>query len=187
MRAATKPATRVAQRTAPRPDPDQDRDGIPVPRDLCPDKPETINHFKDNDGCPDRSPVTVHAGKIVLEEPIYFRTATDVIMPRSLEPLKVLANTLKARNDLQLVEIQGHSDNRGSDLFNQTLTQKRASAIRRHLIKLGVAPTRLKARGYGESRPLCREQNFECWSRNRRTEFIILKRSTAAVGIRKEL
>ena len=49
--------------------------------------------------------------------------------------------------------------------------------MRRALDQRNVLPSRLKSHGYGETKPICTQHNEDCWSKNRRVEFIILKRS----------
>ncbi|MEO5768763.1 MAG: OmpA family protein, partial [Polyangia bacterium] len=81
---------------------------------------------------------------------------------------------------IQLIEIQGHADERGDDAHNLDLTERRASAVKRAMYDRGVEPGRLKSRGYGETKPVCTQHNEDCWSKNRRSEFIILKRADEA-------
>jgi peptidoglycan-associated lipoprotein len=71
------------------------------------------------------------------------------------------------------VEIQGHADERGTTDYNLALGQKRAAAVRSHLLALGVATSRLSTVSYGEERPLLDEPTETAWSRNRRAEFRI--------------
>ena len=52
--------------------------------------------------------------------------------------------------------------------------------MRRALEQRNVEPSRLKSHGYGETQPICTQHNEDCWSQNRRVEFIILKRSDEA-------
>ena len=57
------------------------------------------------------------------------------------------------------------------------LTDDRVNSVRRYLIDKGVASNRLKSKGYGERRPVDRGHNDRAWSKNRRVEFVILKRA----------
>jgi outer membrane protein OmpA-like peptidoglycan-associated protein len=76
-----------------------------------------------------------------------------------------------------LLEIQGHADERGDDDYNLNLTDARAHSVQRALEERGVEPGRLRARGYGETKPICNQHNEDCWSQNRRVEFIIMRRA----------
>lgn len=151
-------------------------------KDQCPNEPETYNGYQDEDGCPDKGKVVVQKNKLLILEKIYFETAKAVIKPVSYNILNAIAATLRANPSIQLVEIQGHADERGSASYNQRLTSDRAQAVLRYLMNKGVARSRLQAKGYGESKPMCRSSNEECWSKNRRVEFVIKKRREADDG-----
>jgi OOP family OmpA-OmpF porin len=68
------------------------------------------------------------------------------------------------------VELQGHTDNRGTKKFNQALSEKRAVAVMDYLIKKGIAPSRLTAVGYGFSRPMASNDTDQGRAQNRRVE-----------------
>jgi OmpA-OmpF porin, OOP family len=159
------------------PDPDNDKDRILDVDDKCPNEPETYNGLEDDDGCPDKGRVIVRRGKIEILDKIYFETDKADIKPVSFPLLDAIAATIKGNPQLQLIEIQGHADERSSDDYNLNLTEARSQSVRRALEERGVEPERLRARGYGESKPLCTQHNESCWSQNRRVEFIIIRRS----------
>ncbi|WP_419897470.1 OmpA family protein [Roseomonas sp. USHLN139] len=77
------------------------------------------------------------------------------------------------------VEIQGHTDSRGSDAYNQALSERRAASVQAWLQRQGVAAARLRTIGHGESRPVAPNQQADGRDdpagrqRNRRVEFII--------------
>ncbi|MFH2006548.1 MAG: OmpA family protein, partial [bacterium] len=158
------------------PDPDNDKDGILDKDDKCPNEPETFNNYKDDDGCPDKNPITITKDRVLIMEKIYFETNKAIIRKISHPILITVAKTLIAHKELKLIEIQGHTDERGSRRYNLDLSQRRANSVRNFLINQGVPADRLTARGYGEDRPKCRQSSTECWSRNRRSEFVIVKR-----------
>ncbi len=159
------------------PDPDNDKDRILDVNDKCPNEPETYNGLDDDDGCPDKGRVIVRKGKIEILDKIYFETDKADIKPISFPLLDAIAATIKGNPQLQLIEIQGHADERASDDYNLQLTEARSQSVRKALEERGVEPERLRARGYGESKPLCTQHNETCWSQNRRVEFIIIRRS----------
>jgi outer membrane protein OmpA-like peptidoglycan-associated protein len=70
-----------------------------------------------------------------------------------------------------------HTDERGADDWNMRLSGLRAQAVVQALIDRGVAPQRLVAHGYGESKPLCTEHVEACWAKNRRVELKIVRRA----------
>ena len=162
------------------PDPDNDHDRILDASDKCPNEPETYNGVDDEDGCPDKGKVIVRKGKLEILDKIYFETDKDEIKPVSFPLLDAIAATIKGNPQIQLIEIQGHADERGDDAHNLDLTERRAASVKRALYERNVEPGRLKSHGYGETKPVCTQHNEDCWSRNRRSEFIILKRSDEA-------
>lgn len=158
------------------PDPDNDNDRILDEDDECKNEPETYNTVDDDDGCPDRGPVDLVDGGIVVFEEIYFQFASAVIKKKSHHILEVVAQTILLNPDMKLIEVQGHTDERGDDAYNLWLSQRRAEAVMDFLIDEGVDAERLQARGYGETVPKDERSNEEAWAANRRVEFIILER-----------
>jgi outer membrane protein OmpA-like peptidoglycan-associated protein len=155
---------------------DQDSDGIPDPQDQCPTEPETINGVDDEDGCPDKGKIRVKVTKSKVEilEKVFFDTGKDVIKARSHKLLNQVALTLKANPAIELVRIEGHTDNQGGTEFNQDLSEKRAQAVRRYLLNRGVARERLDSKGFGESKPVASNASASGREKNRRVEFRIL-------------
>ena len=160
------------------PDPDNDKDRILDKDDKCPNEPETYNGYQDEDGCPDRGRVVVTDTSIEILDMIYFEFNKAIIKKESYPILDAVAATLQGNPSIQLVEIQGHTDERGDDAYNLDLSQRRANAVREYLINKGVDANRLTAQGYGETQPLDRRHNEAAWAKNRRVAFLILKRST---------
>ena len=158
------------------PDPDNDHDRIPDKLDKCPNEPETYNGFEDEDGCPDKGLVVVQRGKLEIMDKIYFETDKDEILPRSFPLLDQIAGTIKGHPEIKLIEVQGHADERGDDEHNLDLTDRRAKSVVRALEDRDVSLGRLRGKGYGETKPICTQHNEDCWSKNRRVEFIIIQR-----------
>ena len=158
------------------PDPDNDHDRIPDKLDKCPNEPETYNGFEDEDGCPDKGLVIVQRGKLEIMDKIYFETDKDEILPRSFPLLDQIAGTIKGHPEILLIEVQGHADERGDDEHNLDLTDRRAKSVVRALEDRDVSLGRLRGKGYGETKPICTQHNEDCWSKNRRVEFIIMQR-----------
>ncbi|HWP57489.1 MAG TPA: peptidoglycan-associated lipoprotein Pal [Candidatus Acidoferrales bacterium] len=95
------------------------------------------------------------------------------LRPDALEILKASAEWLKAHPSVQ-IEIEGHTDDWGSNEYNLALGSKRALAAKEYLVTLGVNGERLKMVSYGEEAPACLEQTEECRQKNRRARFVIL-------------
>jgi len=160
------------------PDPDNDKDRILDKDDKCPNEPETYNGYQDEDGCPDRGRVVVTDTSIEILDMVYFEYDKAIIKKESYPILDAVAATLQGNPSISLVEIQGHTDERGDDAYNLDLSDRRAHSVREYLIGKGVDEKRLTAQGYGETQPLDRNHNEAAWAKNRRVAFLILKRAT---------
>lgn len=110
---------------------------------------------------PDNGTATLTAHEIVLGDRLRFVTDRSELLAESLPLLDSAGATLLARPGVTL-EIQCHTDLRGSVEHAQSLSQDRADAIRAHLIGRGVSPERLVARGFGTSRPIADGESRRC-------------------------
>jgi outer membrane protein OmpA-like peptidoglycan-associated protein len=73
------------------------------------------------------------------------------------------------------VEIQGHTDSKGSDSYNLSLSDRRAASVVAYLVQnLGIDPSRLTSKGYGEGMPIATNDTDAGRALNRRVEFNIL-------------
>ena len=110
---------------------------------------------------------------------IYFDFGKAVIRPDDVKILDANAAWLRAHPDY-LVLIEGHSDSRAAtdtkNEFNMDLGERRAQAVKDHLIAHGVEPNRITILSYGQERPQCQEQSERCWSQNRRSRFLVKPR-----------
>jgi peptidoglycan-associated lipoprotein len=79
------------------------------------------------------------------------------------------------KNTSAKILVEGHCDERGTNEYNLALGDRRAKAARDYLIALGIASNRIEMLSYGEEKPLCKESAEECWTKNRRVHFVILK------------
>jgi outer membrane protein OmpA-like peptidoglycan-associated protein len=108
----------------------------------------------------------------VATQGIYFDTGSDRIRPESTPTLKEIGTMLKDHPELKLT-IEGHTDNVGSAASNQTLSEKRAAAVRQALIDLyQVDGARLQAKGLGQTKPAASNDTPEGRQSNRRVELV---------------
>ena len=77
------------------------------------------------------------------------------------------------QNPAAQVGIDGHTDPRGTDAFNQDLSERRVNAISEALVNAGVSSSRIKSGAFGESQPKCSEPTEPCWQSDRRVEVLI--------------
>jgi outer membrane protein OmpA-like peptidoglycan-associated protein len=162
---------------------DRDNDRIPDVDDKCPEKPETYNGKEDEDGCPDKGDVVLKDGLIKTLKKVYFEYNSDKIMPVSYNILDTVALTINNNPQIDLIEVQGHADERGAERYNLRLTGKRAKAVERYLVKKGVSKKRLRSMGYGEYCPVKAGSSEEAWEENRRVEFKVLKVNGHPTGV----
>ena len=104
---------------------------------------------------------------------LFFDVGSDRIKPESYQELDALYRFLKDNPKIK-IEISGHTDNRGRLEYNMKLSQKRALAVKRYLVKKGISPDRLVARGYGPTKPIASNDTEEGRRRNRRVEVKVL-------------
>lgn len=165
--------------------PDTDGDGIPDHLDVCPDifglsqfdgcpdtdgdgTPDNLDECplesgpKDNNGCPLVVPIE-------FAHMIQFDVNKSTLKPSSFEHLDKLV-TLMDENPDASVTIDGHTDPSGGDKINIPLSQDRANVVKDYLIKKGIAESRIKATGYGSTRPIAPNDTPENREKNRRTE-----------------
>jgi outer membrane protein OmpA-like peptidoglycan-associated protein len=112
-------------------------------------------------------------GQTIALRNIFFETASYALLPASTVELDNLTDLMKA-NPAMRIEVGGHTDNVGNDEANQKLSEHRASAVRDFLLAHGIAPDRVTAKGYGESRPVASNDTEEGRAQNRRTEVTVL-------------
>ena len=167
--------------------PDSDSDGVCEDRDRCPNTPpEQIKAVRDDgcglDDCRLPSPgetVNEHGCAVevsmVLRD-VYFDTAKATLKPESRATLDNVVSVLKATPTVRKVEIGGHTDNRGDDAYNMSLSQQRAQSVVDYLVKGGIEKSRLEARGYGETQPIASNADAAGQSQNRRVELKVLER-----------
>jgi len=122
----------------------------------------------------------IEINKIFVLENIYYNFNKFDIRPDAALELDKLV-TLLADNPEIKIELSSHTDSVDTDDYNIWLSQKRAESAVEYIVKHGVAPDRLVAKGYGESKPIARNSNPDGSDnpagrqKNRRTEFKILE------------
>jgi OOP family OmpA-OmpF porin len=112
----------------------------------------------------------VEDGKFVTRG-ILFDVNKATIKPESMGVINEIVKMMKAHEDLNL-RIEGHTDSDGEKSINQDLSGKRAAAVKDVLVESGIASSRLKTKGYGESKPVNDNSTPEGKANNRRVEFV---------------
>lgn len=117
------------------------------------------------------SPIEV--GKSIIVEDLLFKTGKNALDKRSYRILDQLVDFLN-QNPTIKIELAGHTDSDGSEVFNQKLSEGRAQSAVNYLNSKGVNTSRLVAKGYGESQPLSPNTSAEAKAKNRRVELKII-------------
>ncbi len=143
---------------------DSDGDGIYDGLDQCVGTPSGIE--VDEKGCPKE--IMRIEEKLVLHD-VRFASGSADLLPASYPRLDEVVESLKAHPDIN-IDVHGYTDSRGSDELNLKLSQDRAESVRNYLIGGGVAPERLRARGFGEAEPIATNDTAEGRAMNRRVE-----------------
>jgi peptidoglycan-associated lipoprotein len=108
----------------------------------------------------------------VMSQQIYFATNSAHLTSATRALLREKAAILARHSGLTLT-LTGHADARGPSDYNQRLSERRAAAVQRFLLDLGIAADRLTSEGRGEEAPAVEGKGDSVWQRNRRVEFQI--------------
>ena len=163
------------------PDADNDADGIADASDACPNEAGVAEAH----GCPapvaapePPASVVIAQEKIELKETILFGNNNAQIQAQSQGLVDAIAKVLSEHPEIQLVSIEGHTDDRGKVRHNQELSEARAKSVVEALVARGIAKDRLKSAGYGASRPIVPNDSDDNRGKNRRVELRIERRAT---------
>lgn len=140
---------------------DSDGDGVYDDKDKCPNTPKGT--VVDADGCT----------KIIrLHVTFDFDQAT--IKKEFMPQIQKVADFMKANSGYRVV-LEGHTDARGSDAYNQKLSDKRAKAVAKALSDLGIAGAKITTEAYGESKPVATNDTDAGRAQNRRVDALFKK------------
>lgn len=137
-------------------DGDDDKDGILNSKDICPNTP--VGAAVNSEGCP----ATVNL-------PINFENNSAAIKNESEALIQTYADFLKQYTNYS-AKIVGYTDSKGSESYNQKLSEKRAQAVMANLVNKGVNPKQVSALGKGETNPIADNKTAEGRAANRRIE-----------------
>ena len=140
------------------PVPDTDKDGINDETDKCP----TVAGVAENFGCP----------RIEFNPNfVQFLKGSGILAKAAQSELDKLVNALINDHPQVNITIEGHTDDTGSEEFNQKLSEKRAASVKSYLVSKKVAGERISTIGYGKYKPLSDNTTAEGKAMNRRVEF----------------
>ncbi len=109
---------------------------------------------------------------LTLTGSILFRSAESTLMPAAQAKLDQVTKALLTIHPRTLI-VEGHTDSQGSNEYNQTLSQRRADAVRNYLVQKGYPSNQIQALGQGEGSPIAKNSSAEGRANNRRVEIVI--------------
>ena len=142
-------------------DPDTDGDGVPDSLDQCPNTPKGAK--VDSVGC-----ITL------IDLNVNFDTDKSDIKDIYSTRIHEFADVMNVDKRLK-ADIEGHTDSVGRDAYNQKLSERRAASVVKALVELGVEKDRIKAVGYGKTRPVASNATAEGRAENRRVQAVMVK------------
>lgn len=111
-------------------------------------------------------------GLIANMSDVLFKTGSSELMPAARERLAKVSGIVLAYPSLHL-QVEGHTDSVGTDEYNQTLSEKRAGAVRDYLVQQGITTDNIEARGFGKTVPIASNDTPEGRQQNRRVELVL--------------
>jgi outer membrane protein OmpA-like peptidoglycan-associated protein len=129
--------------------------------------------------------------EVIRTNKIHFEFDKAVIKPSSYPVLDGIASLLNSRDDVESVRVEGHTDSKGSDEYNLSLSDRRSAAVMEYLVKKGVPRSKLSSAGKGEREPIAPNEingkdNPAGRAENRRVEFHLSIRPGSKVKVIKE-
>ena len=144
--------------------PDSDGDSVLDKDDECPNEPGTVA----NNGCPEDPSVIINEMLTGLG-PVTFSTGQSSILEDAETLLLEVVAILNAYPETKFV-LEGHTDSKFTEKFNQKLSEKRASSVLNFLTENGIDASRLSTLGFGENSPVASNDTSEGRAQNRRVE-----------------
>ncbi|MEO1625145.1 MAG: OmpA family protein, partial [Bacteroidota bacterium] len=123
---------------------------------------------------PSLEDMEVKVGQVIQLDNIYFATAKWDLLPASFAELDQLVSLMKKQPGMKIA-IHGHTDDRGSDPYNQYLSENRARAVYTYLLDHQVEKQRIEFEGFGEAKPIASNETVRGRQMNRRVEFVVLE------------
>ena len=105
-------------------------------------------------------------------KPVHFAYDEAILTPDEMKTVTENAEWMKDRPTVK-VQVEGHTDERGTAEYNLALGERRAKAVLEALVRLGIDASRIKTISYGEEMPVAQGHDDAAWSQNRRAEFVV--------------
>ena len=173
---AKRPATTAATAATPAPAPaPRAAPPAPTPSQPAPAPAPAIAAPAPAAAAPAPRPVPKEFMAVAALKEVYFDFDKYEVRAEDAKTLDANATWLKSNAD-NLVLIEGHCDERGTNEYNLALGERRAKATMNYLVSQGIQANRITIISYGEERPVCNEKTEACWAKNRRANFLVKPR-----------
>lgn len=113
----------------------------------------------------------IENNEVKIEKQVLFETGSDKLKPESTAALEVIKQYLTDKSFISTLRVECHDDNTGNEAAKQLLTEKRAFAVCKKLVEMGVDCKRLIAVGFGSIKPVADNSTSEGKAQNRRVSF----------------
>ena len=144
---------------------DSDKDGVPDFIDKCPNTLEGVRI--DKKGCPLNKAEDLEQ----LKKGINFQTGSTKLTKASYKTLNNIVSLMKKFSTAN-IEVQGHTDNTGSEDTNKKISQNRAQVVVDYFVQNGISSDRVRAVGFGSDKPIADNKTKKGRSKNRRVELV---------------
>ena len=111
---------------------------------------------------------------MIDEQDVYFDFDQAVLSEEAKTLLQDQAQRVDSEQEWNVL-VQGHTDEKGSDPYNEALSLRRATIVKEYLVDQGIPSEAVQIEGLGKSEPVCSEPTEPCWTQNRRTHVVFLK------------
>jgi outer membrane protein OmpA-like peptidoglycan-associated protein len=119
--------------------------------------------------------VVLTDSSIKISDKVQFKLGSAELLPESFPLLDEVVAVLKDNPQIEVIQVEGHTDSTGGAAINRKLSGERAGSVRTYLASKGVDEKRMVAKGFGPDKPIATNDTPEGQEQNRRVEFNILK------------
>jgi OOP family OmpA-OmpF porin len=130
--------------------------------------------------------VVLTASSIEIKDKIQFKLGSAEILPESFGLLDEIFAMLKDNPQIELLQVEGHTDSTGGAAINRKLSQERAASVRKYLVDKGIEGKRLTAKGFGPDKPIADNGSDAGREQNRRVEFNIVKQGPKKTVVQED-
>jgi OOP family OmpA-OmpF porin len=125
---------------------------------------------------------TLEGNEVKISKPVLFKTGSDLLKPESIAALEIIKQYLTGKTYISQLRVECHTGNSGNAEISQALTEKRAMALCRKLIEMGVDCNRLIAVGFGDTKPVADNSTPAGKAENMRVCFVNVSLRGKVIG-----